>query len=171
MDVIIRLAKPEDANSIALLSRKAFHDTFAAANTKEDMDKFMNETFALDVLQKEVIDPTNIFITAFIGNELAGYAKLTESKNPEGLGDADAIEIARLYAAQHIIGKGVGKALMEKCIAIGMERNKSVIWLGVWEHNERAKSFYTKFGYTKFGEHDFVLGNDVQTDWLMKREL
>jgi len=60
---------------------------------------------------------------------------------------------------------------MEHCIKLAAEKNKELIWLGVWERNQRAISFYQKFGFEKFGEHDFVLGNDVQTDWLMKKML
>ena len=41
----IRFATKEDASLIADLSRKTFYDTFAHQNTKENMDKFMNEQF------------------------------------------------------------------------------------------------------------------------------
>jgi ribosomal protein S18 acetylase RimI-like enzyme len=51
------------------------------------------------------------------------------------------------------------------------EKNKQLIWLGVWEHNERALAFYLKWGFERFGEHIFMLGDDTQTDWLMKKEL
>jgi ribosomal protein S18 acetylase RimI-like enzyme len=169
MAITIRYATAADAENIALLSRKSFYDTFVEFNTKEDMDKFMNESFSMQVLMDEVKEKEHIFLTAFIDDELIGYAKITESKNPPELENINAIEIMRLYAAQKTIGKGVGKALMEKCIALAAEKNKQIIWLGVWEHNQRAISFYTKFGFEKFGEHDFILGNDVQTDWLMKK--
>jgi ribosomal protein S18 acetylase RimI-like enzyme len=60
---------------------------------------------------------------------------------------------------------------MQRCIEIAKEMHREIIWLGVWEHNQQAINFYTKWGFEKFGEHDFVLGNDVQTDWLMKKDL
>jgi len=171
MGITIKYAIADDAEKIALLSRKTFYDTFAEFNTKEDIDKFMSESFGMEALIKETSAPENIFLAAFIEDELVGYAKLTASAIPPELGDMAAIEIGRIYADQKTIGKGVGKALMEKCIALAMEKNKQCVWLGVWEHNQRAISFYTKFGFEKFGEHDFVLGNDVQTDWLMKKEI
>jgi ribosomal protein S18 acetylase RimI-like enzyme len=171
MSVIVQYAAPADAEKIAFLSRQTFYDTFAAFNTKEDMDKFMNESFSMEALINEVTLPLNIFLVAFMEEELVGYAKLTLSKNPPELGTAKSIEIGRLYAAQKTIGHGVGKALMQLCLQVAAEKGKEIIWLGVWEHNQRAIDFYTKFGYTKFGEHDFVLGNDVQTDWLMKKAL
>jgi len=169
MSIIIRYATAADAENIARLSRQTFYDTFAAFNTKEDMDKFMNESFSMQKLMNEATVPENIFLAAFIDDELVGYAKLSESKNPMELEDAEAIEIGRIYAVQKTIGLGVGKALMQACIGIAKEKNKQLIWLGVWERNQRAISFYSKFGFEKFGEHDFVLGNDVQTDWLMKK--
>lgn len=171
MSITIRYATLADAEAIAKLSRQTFYDTFAQFNSKEDMDKFMTESFSMEKLMAEVGMPEYIFLVAMLNNDLAGYAKLSNSKNPEALHGISAIEISRIYAAKHTIGLGIGKTLMEKCIGIAKEQNKEVIWLGVWEENERAINFYKKFGFEKFGEHDFVLGNDVQTDWLMKREI
>ena len=73
--------------------------------------------------------------------------------------------------SEHSIGKGVGSALMNKCIDIAREKDYHTVWLGVWEHNHRAIEFYTRWGFEKFAEHDFILGNDVQKDWLMKKDI
>ena len=171
MQIAIRYATAADAANIAVLSRQSFYDTFAEYNTKEDMDKFMRESFSMETLIKEVSQPENIFIAALLENDLLGYAKLTLGENPPQLGNVPAIEIGRLYAAQKAIGKGVGKALMQECLHIAEERARTVVWLGVWEHNQRAIDFYTKFGFEKFGMHDFILGNDTQHDWLMKKDV
>ncbi len=171
MVTTIRQATVADANDIALLSRQSFYDTFAAVNTKEDMDKFMNESFSMETLTAEVAVAANIFLVACAGEELIGYAKIMESVNPPALGQVPAIEISRLYAAKKAIGQGVGKILMQAAISLATGKNKQLIWLGVWEHNQRAIGFYRQFGFEKFGEHPFVLGNDVQTDWLMKKTI
>jgi ribosomal protein S18 acetylase RimI-like enzyme len=171
MGISIKLASKLDAEMIADLSRKTFHETFAHQNTKEDMDRFMNEQFTQAALMEEVGAKGNIFFLAFEGNETLGYVRLRESTNPTELGNVDAIEIARIYVLQSAIGKGVGKELMLESISIAHLMGKHAIWLGVWEHNQHAINFYQKFGFEKFGEHDFLLGNDVQTDWLMKKHL
>jgi len=171
MGIIIRYASTADAQNIAELSRQTFYDTFAEVNTKEDMDKFMTGPFSTEQLLAECALPEHIFLAAFMDEELVGYAKMTETKNPPELGDTPAIELGRLYAAQKTIGQGVGKLLMQECIRIAKEKSRMLLWLGVWEHNQRAIAFYTKFGFEKFGEHDFVLGDDVQTDWLMKKSI
>jgi len=60
---------------------------------------------------------------------------------------------------------------MNTCLEYAREGGHDVVWLGVWEHNERAIAFYKKWGFTQFGEHTFMLGKDAQTDWLLKKEL
>jgi ribosomal protein S18 acetylase RimI-like enzyme len=167
----IRLAMQEDAELIADLSRQTFIDTFAPQNTKEDMDLFMNERFTKEALMKEVGVEENIFLLAFINDVVAGYARMRDGEKRMEFADKTTIEIARIYALRHFIGKGTGSALMQKCIDIAKEMNREVIWLGVWEHNKLAIDFYSKWGFEKFGEHLFVLGNDPQTDWLMKKNL
>ena len=81
-----------------------------------------------------------------------------------------SMEIARIYIRQNCIGKGIGKALMSCVISFAQAQQKNAVWLGVWEHNQRAIDFYRSFGFTKFGEHDFLLGDDVQRDWLMVKQ-
>jgi ribosomal protein S18 acetylase RimI-like enzyme len=81
------------------------------------------------------------------------------------------VEIERIYSIREMIGKGVGKKLMEKCLAIAREKNKKEIWLGVWEFNYPAIEFYKRWGFEKFGEHHFPVGLDPQTDWLMKKRV
>ena len=171
MNLSIREATIEDAPLIADISRQTFSETFAPDNTKEDMHKFMSEQFTKGRLMLEVGKPEHLFLLAYVNNEVAGYVKLREGKTHEELAGIKSLEVARLYSMNHFIGKGVGKALMQKSIDIAIEKAKEVIWLGVWEHNQRAINFYEKWGFKKFGEQVFLLGTDLQKDWLMKRIL
>ncbi len=168
--IIVRIATASDAELIAELSRTTFYEAFIADNRKEDMDDFMNHTFTKEALIKEVGSAGNIFLLAYDEGKAVGYARLREGTVP-ALNNSNAIEVARIYAATGQVGKGVGKALMQKSLDVAEQQGKDVIWLGVWEHNPRAIHFYQKFGFEKFDEHDFVLGKDVQKDWLMKRNV
>jgi ribosomal protein S18 acetylase RimI-like enzyme len=169
MKIDICLAGTEDAGLIADLSRQTFYDTFAPHNTKADMDRFMNEQFTKEALMKEVANKENIFLLASVDNEIAGYVKMREGNTRTELDNKSSIEIARIYAVNKIIGKGIGSALMQRCIEIAQEKNKQVIWLGVWKENKKAIDFYKRWGFEIFGEQDFLLGSDLQKDWLMKR--
>lgn len=165
----IRHATKEDAWLIADISHQTFYDTFVKLNSKDDMDKFLNEQFTKGRLMMEVGAPDNTFLLAYSDDELAGYAKLRDNSFPATLQCKNALEIARLYSITTMIGKGIGKILMEASIDIARQKNKSVVWLGVWEKNQRAIDFYARWGFEKFDETDFLLGNDVQRDWLMKK--
>jgi ribosomal protein S18 acetylase RimI-like enzyme len=93
-----------------------------------------------------------------------GYTKIKNGQTPKELKSARAIEIHRIYVLQEMIGQGIGKALMEKCLQIAQHQNYEVIWLGVWEKNTRAIEFYKKWGFKKFSSHIFRLGTEDQTD-------
>ncbi|HLY69116.1 MAG TPA: GNAT family N-acetyltransferase [Puia sp.] len=169
--VNIRMAGPDHAELIAEFSHRTFCDAFGPFNTKENMDKFIFHDFSREKLKAQVTEAGNIFLLAYQDNELTGYVRLLESDNPPGLGNRDSMEISRIYVDSKITSKGIGTLLMQKCIDLARERNKKLIWLGVWEHNIKAISFYKRFGFEMFGDHIFMLGDDAQTDILMKKDL
>jgi diamine N-acetyltransferase len=171
MNVSLRYATRKDAVLIADISRQTFYETFASYNTREDMDKFLKEQFTRGRLIMEVGAVENTFLLAYVDGEVGGYVKLRDGKRPKSLGTVPALEIARLYCVTQMIGKGVGKLLMQQSIDIARKMKKKLVWLGVWEKNQRAIDFYAKWGFTKFDETDFLLGNDLQRDWLMKRDV
>jgi ribosomal protein S18 acetylase RimI-like enzyme len=170
-DISIRLATSKDAETIADLSRQTFYETFAAQNTTSDMEKFLNEQFTREKLIAEVNEPWLIFFLAFMDNKAVGYVKLRDGAVPSELVGQSCIEIARIYSVQHQIGKGIGGKLMQACHDVAEQREKQILWLAVWKENQRAIDFYERWGFEIFGEQDFVLGDDVQRDWLMKKFL
>ena len=167
--ITIRQAKLPDAALIADLSRSTFFDTFSPFNTEENMKLFMDTQFTRGQLMAELLLPLNHFFIAYVDNEVAGYVRLRENNNPPELAGEETLEVARLYAVKEQIGKGVGEALMQLSIDLAMQLNKQTLWLGVWTENARAIKFYHRWGFVKFADHVFMLGNDAQQDWLMKR--
>ena len=172
MDIVeIKQANGADAVLIADMSRQSFLATFGLENTPEDIEKFMNEQFTTEALIAEVGTKNNIFLLATINEAPAGYVRFKDHSFEEGLAGENPVEIARFYAMPIMIGKGIGKAMMQHCLALAAQMGKDVIWLGVWKKNQRAIDFYTSFGFEKFSEHGFLLGNDLQNDWLMKKRI
>ena len=58
---------------------------------------------------------------------------------------------------------------MQQAIELAQQSKAEQIWLGVWEHNPRAISFYAKFGFVEVGEHIFMVGSDAQRDLIVSR--
>jgi ribosomal protein S18 acetylase RimI-like enzyme len=68
-------------------------------------------------------------------------------------------------------GRGVAQALMARVVAEAVAAGANTLWLGVWEHNHRARAFYGKCGFADVGEHVFLFGTDPQTDRVMVKPL
>lgn len=81
------------------------------------------------------------------------------------------MEIERIYVVNDFQGKGFGNYLMDKAVSIAVERKKQYVWLGVWEKNEKAICFYKKNGFFEIGTHSFFMGDDEQTDYIMRKDL
>ncbi|MDQ2664502.1 MAG: GNAT family N-acetyltransferase [Gemmatimonadota bacterium] len=165
----IRRATTSDAALFTALAESTFVHTFGADNRPEDMTLYLGEAFGEDIQRRELGDPRNTVLLAEQGGSPVGYAMLREDNAPDCVADRSAIEIARLYAVSHAIGKGIGAALMQRCFDVAVERGRRTVWLGVWEHNPRAIAFYQKWGFVDAGAKAFVLGRDQQTDRVMTR--
>ncbi|HMG94256.1 MAG TPA: GNAT family N-acetyltransferase [Chryseolinea sp.] len=170
-NIRIRTATINDARLLAELGATTFHDTFKSSNTDEDMKLYLANNFSTEQLESEFKEEGSIFIIAEDKDKAVGYAKMRKAGEPEGLNESNQIEIERIYSSKEYIGKAVGKTLMEACLDIAKKAGHNVAWLGVWEHNPRAISFYEKWGFIRFGTHPFLLGTDLQTDILMKKQL
>jgi len=169
--IYIRPAKLIDINSLVEISVKTFNETFAGQNTKENMEKYINEKFTTSQLLAELNDEQNKFFLAVLNGHVIGYAKLRTSIPPEQINYNRTIEIEGIYVSKAYHDMKVGASLINYCIDNAVENKFDVIWLGVWEHNPKAIKFYERWGFHNFGSHVFILGNDSQTDLLMKKEL
>lgn len=58
---------------------------------------------------------------------------------------------------------------MQAALDIAQSTGYRTIWLGVWERNTRAISFYTRWGFETVGDHVCRMGSDEQRDLIMAR--
>ena len=160
-----------DLESLCGISKETFYQTFVDSNTEENMKAYLESAYNEEKLYKELCNPDSSFFFIYADECLAGYMKLNEYPYQTDINDSDSLELERLYVLKDFQGVGLGNDLMNHAISIAAERGKKYIWLGVWEHNERAKRFYKKNGFYRIGAHSFVVGDDVQTDYVMRKDL
>ena len=161
-------------NHIAALQqigRQTFEETFAESNSAENMAIYLEEAYAYEKISAELNDPNSFFYFAMMDQEVIGYLKLNMGVSQTELKDNDALEIERIYILKDFHGKKVGQLLFDKAIEIAKEKKVAYVWLGVWEENKRALQFYSKNGFVEFDQHVFVLGDEAQTDIMMKLQL
>jgi ribosomal protein S18 acetylase RimI-like enzyme len=169
--ITIRRSNFEDTAAMRDVAIRSYTDTFADSNTPENMEAFFTESYSLSKLQDEYYEPLSVLYLACDGEKVVGFLRLRvndEVKNELG---ENTIELQRLYIDTAYHGKQIGKNLMEKALIYARENRYDWIWLGVWERNFNAQHFYAKWGFEKFGEHVFQMGDDPQIDWLLKKKL
>lgn len=169
--IVIRKVMCEEIETLSALATRTFSDTFARHNTPEDMQVYISSAFSIEQLGNELASPNYETYFVLVDEMPTGYIQLNFNSTEKGLEDFSTIEISRLYVLPEFFDHKLGKALMEKAIAIAEERQADYLWLGVWEHNYRAIDFYKKWVFEFFGSHVFRLGSDPQTDLLMKKRL
>ncbi len=157
-----------EVEQLQSLSMQTFVETFSGSNSKENMDKYLNENLSIEKLSQELNNKNSHFFFIKDGERNIGYLKLNMGPSQTELKDETALEIERIYVIQEYQGKKVGQQLYEKAIQVAKEKKAQYVWLGVWEENQKAIQFYQKNGFEVFDKHVFVLGDDEQTDLMMR---
>jgi ribosomal protein S18 acetylase RimI-like enzyme len=152
------------------IGRQTFAETFSSTNTEENMKAYLEDGFSNAKLSAELDNPNSEFYFATLNNTVIGYLKINFGLAQTELKDDKALEIERIYVLKEFHGKKVGQLLYDQAIHLAKEKKADYVWLGVWE-NHRAIQFYTKNGFVEFDQHIFVLGDDEQTDIMMKLEI
>ena len=170
-NLTIRSAKAGDAELLAELGSRTFSEAFAQDNTPENMGSYLAAAFGPEQQAAELSDSHTTFLIAENNGVAVGYSMLRAGNELDSVTGNNPIELVRLYVSREWLGSGVGAALMRACIAEAKKRGYETLWLGVWEHNHRAQSFYRKWNFIEVGTHIFQLGDDPQTDLLMQRTI
>lgn len=171
MSILIKKAAIKDLETLQNLGRETFYETFSVHNSEEEMQNYLVKSFASEKLTAEINHPESQFFIAWEEDSPVGYLKVNSGKAQTELQDETSLEIERIYVKSSHHGKKVGQVLYEKALEIAQEENKKYLWLGVWEENLRAVNFYRKNGFVQFDTHIFKLGNEEQTDLMMKKTL
>ena len=170
-NIITRRITIDDLEKLQNIGRKTFEETFSESNSEENMRNYLEEGFSKEKLTAELKNKDSEFYFATLKDEVISYLKVNFGESQTELKDSKALEIERIYVSKEFHGKSVGQILYDKAIEIAKQKGSEYVWLGVWEENPRAISFYKKNGFVEFDKHIFRLGDDEQTDIMMKMKL
>lgn len=167
----IRTAKISDLNILKEIGKRTFIETFASENSSKNMTEYLESAFTTEKLMSELTKMNSEFYFAEMEGEVVGYLKVNFNDSQTELKVSNALEIERIYVLKEFHGKKVGQLLYDKAIEIAKNKNLKNVWLGVWEQNPRAIRFYEKNGFKVFDKHIFKIGEDEQTDIMMKLDI
>ena len=164
---LVRRVKADEIESLQLISRRTFYETFWMSNSRQDMIDYLENSLSLEALSRELENPNSEFYFLFLDAESAtdfepaAYLKLNFLN----------VELERIYVLSKFQCKGIGRYLLDFSIQLALSRRAPILWLGVWERNYNAIDFYKQNNFQYFGKHTFRLGQDLQTDILMQKIL
>ena len=170
-NIEIKRVTVTDRAELQKIAKQTFFETFASYNSEEDMKVYLAEKFSEETLRSELSDENAEFYFAVMDEKAIGYLKINFGPSQTEIKDDNTLEIERIYVLNDFQGQKAGQKLYEKAIDAARQKSIDLVWLGVWEKNLKAIRFYEKNGFEAFDKHVFKLGNDEQTDIMMKLKI
>ncbi len=153
------------------IGKQTFIDAFGNANTEADIQEYLEEAFSEAQLLQELQDPHVSYFFIQWKQKMLAYFKVKHGLPTAVSEEGTALEICRLYVFQEYQGQQLGQWMLDKIIQMAQDQQFDFVWLGVWSQNPGAIRLYERKGFSKIGSYTFMLGQDPQTDYIMKREL
>ena len=165
--------KAKDFHILRELEVETYGDTFGPYIVEEDLEDYFSTVLSLEQIEKDLLDPESE--TYFVLNEeqeICGFLKINwDQAQTEPVEMDKSFEIQRIYVKKECQGAGFGKEMFTFALDQAKSRGFEWAWLGVWERNFKAQDFYYRFGFVRFSEHQYITGDTVDTDWLLRKHL
>lgn len=168
VNISFKKCNTDDLELLTALSKSTFIAAFEAVNNPDDFQAYVASAFHVDTIADELSNQHSSFYFIFKDNTLTGYLKLNEKGAQNEQFDSPSVELERFYISSQFQGEKIGQKALSRILEMTKVEQVAFLWLGVWEENHGAIRFYERLGFKKFGTHPYMLGNDRQTDWLMK---
>ena len=165
--------KIDQLETLRDLEVETYRDTFGPYIVEEDLEDYFSTVLSLEQIEKDLLDPESE--TYFVLNEdqeICGFLKINWGQAQTEQVEMDkSFEIQRIYVKKQCHGAGFGKEMFTFALDQAKSRGFEWAWLGVWERNFKAQDFYYRFGFERFSEHQYITGDTVDTDWLLRKHL
>jgi ribosomal protein S18 acetylase RimI-like enzyme len=171
MGFAIRSATQDDAALLAHLGTRTFRETFQALYAPEDLQAFLMEAYGEAIQASELADPARPALVLELEGSPVGFAQLRLDHREPCVPGHHPAELQRIYLLRDAQGGGRGGALLAACEDLARASGADVLWLGVWEHNAKALAFYTRSGFREVGDHHFQIGQQVDRDLILVKDL
>ncbi|MBW4891538.1 GNAT family N-acetyltransferase [Mucilaginibacter sp. HMF5004] len=165
----IRKVELSEADTLLQITTKTFLYAFAHLNKAEDIKIYCDSFLTINRITTEINNTDSDFYFVVDEDDIIAYLKLNYAGAQTEFKDSEAVEIERIYVLAEHQGKQIGQQMLDFAVSMAQSKQLKYIWLGVWENNSNAIRFYRRNGFEVFDSHYFMLGNDKQTDLLMKR--
>jgi ribosomal protein S18 acetylase RimI-like enzyme len=169
--ITLKPVTTDDLPALLAISRDTFFTAFHHRNNADDMEAYSAKNLTLQKLGDELQTRGSSFYFAVLSDEITGFIKLNTGNAQNEFKDQNSLEIERLYVLAQHQRKQIGQQMLAFAFDVAAKAQCDYVWLGVWEHNHEAIRLYERQGFVHCGSHNFMLGNDLQTDVLMQKDI
>lgn len=171
--VLIRSARPHDAEAIAALGRSTFIETFidgfGIPYPPADLERYLDASFAVATTRERLLDTAEAWWIAERDGEVLGFANAGPNTLPHPEGRPTHAELRRLYITKRAQGTGLGRRLLETALAWMSAHTDGPLWIGVWSGNLKAQKLYAAYGFEKAGEYKYPVGSWYDDELILRR--
>lgn len=166
----IRSATPADASAVAELGATTFVETFGHLYSSQDLRAFLASARS-EATYAGLIDAPDIFVALAAAGDAApvGYVVAGPCKLPVDDRAPSAGEVRELYVLSSHQGHRLGTRLLEAALDWLEERRRSPLYVGVWSENHGAQRLYGRYGFSKVGEYEFPVGDQLDREFILER--
>jgi GNAT superfamily N-acetyltransferase len=172
-DAVVRAARVEDAEALAVLGRETFIDTFVDGfripYPPEDLSAYLERSFSVTKTREMLLDDTQAWWVAERDGEVVGFANAGPNTLPHPEGRPSHAELRRLYISRRAQGFGLGTRLLEAALSWMEVHTDGPLWIGVWSGNLKAQKLYAAYGFTKAGEYKYPIGTWLDDEFILRR--
>ncbi|WP_158753778.1 GNAT family N-acetyltransferase [Dyella sp. S184] len=170
----IRYFRPDRTHfaSLRTMARAVFADTFGHLYEPAPFSSFLEKTYGLEgTMERDLADSSIRWLVAASAEDILGYAKLSQLKAPAPAPQSGAMELQQIYVLHGWHGRGLADRLMAWALDEARREHAPEIYLTVFDHNQRAKGFYTRYGFVEVGRCTFTLGDRIDDDRVWRKGL
>lgn len=173
MSLVVRTFRLDDeAPALVTLARELFTDTFGHLYPPQHLEEYLSSTYTVEHVARWVGGEGQMeLLGAFNGRDIVGYCLTGPCTLPLDEATASHGEIHKLYIKRTQFGTGVSHELMKRAMKSLERFPHDHVYLGVYSENPRAIAFYSKFGFSKVGEYDFIVGETRDREFIMRAGL
>lgn len=168
--ISVRDGTTTDAAAIGDFFKTNFTATFGHLYSRRNLDTFLAR-FTPDFWAEELADPRFAFRVAELDGEIVGTCKVGPMDLPVEECGEGARELHQIYLAPAAKGTGLADEFMDWTYAKARELGGDMLYLSVFVDNHRARRFYDRHGFVEVGPYEFMVGDHVDDDIIMRRPL
>jgi len=149
----LRLApiRPEDHPAHLALMQRIYPPAFAYL-WPDDGAWYVDHVHGIQAFRQDLATPDAPYYHVYHQEQLVGIFRIKLHAFCPDCPDVPALKLDRLYLADDVRGRGIGKSLISYCQVVAKELGKEILWLDRMDSNEATIGFYRNLGFVECGQ-------------------